>query len=89
MRAVLQSAFTVTTGLGNLLVVLVEATLNKYLVRVSTCSTPYVIDKILTLQFFQWQLAFLFAGLMFVDMLLLAWMASRYTYVDYTKKEKK
>ena len=43
MRAVLQSAFTVTTGLGNLLVVLVEATLNKYLVRVSTCSSHYVI----------------------------------------------
>ena len=45
MRAVLQSAFTVTTGLGNLLVVLVEATLNKYLVRVSTCSTHYPIKN--------------------------------------------
>lgn len=39
--------------------------------------------------FLQEELAFLFAGLMFVDMLLLAWMASRYKYVDYTTAEKK
>ena len=35
MRAVLQSAFTVTTGLGNLLVVLMEATLSEVLEKVS------------------------------------------------------
>jgi len=69
MRAVLQSAFTVTTGLGNILVALIEATLSE------------VLEKE--------ELAFLFAGLMFVDMLLLAWMASRYKYVDYTTAEKK
>ena len=40
MRAVLQSAYTVTTGLGNLLVVLVEASLNKVLVRVSNALNP-------------------------------------------------
>merc|ERR1711983_667563 len=66
---VLQFAFTVTTGLGNILVALIEATLSEVLEKEA--------------------LAFLFAGLMFVDMLLLAWMASRYKYVDYTKKKEK
>ena len=27
---------------------------------------------------------FLFAGIMFVDMIILGWMATRYTYVDYS-----
>lgn len=30
------------------------------------------------------QFFFLFAGLMFLDMVLLAWMATKYTYKDYT-----
>ena len=34
MRAVLQSAFTVTTGLGNILVALIEATLSEVLEKV-------------------------------------------------------
>ena len=87
MRAVLQSAFTVTTGLGNILVALIEATLSEVLEKVfshcTCCDTYYVLI------FLQEALAFLFAGLMFVDMLLLAWMASRYKYVDYTKKKEK
>jgi hypothetical protein len=32
----------------------------------------------------QVQFFFLFAGMMLLDMLLLAWMATRYTYKDYT-----
>ena len=32
----------------------------------------------------QVQFFFLFAGLMFLDMALMAWMATRYTYKDYT-----
>ena len=32
----------------------------------------------------QVQFFFLFAGLMLLDMLLLGWMATRYTYKDYT-----
>lgn len=34
------------------------------------------------------QFFFLFAGLMFLDMVLLGWMATKYTYVDYTTKAK-
>lgn len=37
----------------------------------------------------QWQFFFLFAGLMFLDMMIFAWMATGYTYVDYTTKERK
>lgn len=45
MRAVLQSAFTVTTGLGNILVALIEATLSEVLEKVcQTCwDTWYVL----------------------------------------------
>ncbi len=32
----------------------------------------------------QVQFFFLFAGLMFLDMVLLGWMATKYTYRDYT-----
>ena len=32
----------------------------------------------------QVQFFFLFAGLMFLDMVLLGWMATKYTYKDYT-----
>jgi Na+/melibiose symporter-like transporter len=32
----------------------------------------------------QVQFFFLFAGMMLLDMILLAWMATRYTYKDYT-----
>merc|ERR1712008_216872 len=37
----------------------------------------------------QWQFFFLFAGLMFLDMMLFAWMATGFPYVDYTTKVRK
>ena len=37
-------------------------------------------------QFQAWEFL-LFAGLMFLDMAILAWMATRYEYVDYTQVE--
>ncbi len=38
--------------------------------------------------FFQWHEFLLFAGLMLVDMAVLAVLAVRYKYVDYTDAEK-
>ena len=36
----------------------------------------------------QAQFFFLFAGIMFLDMVLLGWMATKYTYKDYTTMQK-
>merc|ERR1719219_488795 len=68
MRAVLQAAYTVTTGIGNIIDVTVMLALEGVLSRA--------------------YLFFLFAGLMTLDMALLAFMAARYKYVNFTNQEK-
>ena len=90
MRAVLQSAYTVTTGFGNLIDVILLSLLN----GVFTSQVKIIDEAIFNHVFadikrfdLQAHEFFLFASLMVLDMVLLAWMASRYKYVNYTGKQ--
>jgi len=69
MKAILQSAFTVTTGVGNIF----------------DLTVMLALEGVFSSQAY---LFFMFAGLMFLDMVILALMAWKYKYVDYTEKQK-
>ena len=70
MKAVMMAVRMLTNAFGNVLTIIVSATLES------------VFEH-------RWQFIFLFTGLMFLDAILFTWMATTYTYVDYTTMVRK